>query len=95
MSKGIDFIHDFDPYDENHIDTFMYFKNTGKLPENHCFKEVKAKDEIVLQLISNKIVHAWGRELNKRDENTFMFKGMKLRNCYMYPKSDEYSCSIQ
>jgi hypothetical protein len=31
MNKGIDFIHDFDPYDEN-----------------HCFKEVKAKDDIVL-----------------------------------------------
>lgn len=96
MSKGIDFIHDFDPYDENHINTFMSFKNTGKLPEEHCFNEVKAKDEIVLQLISNKIVHAWSKEINKRDGSNFMFKSIKFRNCYIYPKSEGYyPCSIQ
>ena len=97
MSNGIDFIHDFDPYDENHINTFMYFKNTGNLPEGHPFKELRARDDIVLQLISNKIVHAWSREIGRREEPRFMFKAIKLRNCYLYPNSVDHnlSCSIQ
>lgn len=67
MDGKKDFVLHFDPYNEDHVDIFMYYKKKSYLPLNVFFKEPIAKYEVVCERISNKIVHSWSDEIEKRN----------------------------
>lgn len=60
-----DFILHFDPYNEEHVDMFMYYKQKQCLPMNHDFADPIARYDVVCARISNKIVHSWSDEIEK------------------------------
>ena len=67
MEGKQDFVLHFDPYNEDHVDIFMYYKKKTYLPLNIFFNEPIAKYEVVCERISNKIVHSWSDEIEKRN----------------------------
>lgn len=70
MVEKQDFVLYFDPYNEEHVDIFMYYKKKMHLPLNAIFIEPVAKYEVVCERISNKIVHSWSNELETRNGRT-------------------------
>ena len=70
MEGKLDFVLHFDPYNEDHVDIFMYYKKKTHLPLNQYFREPVAKYEVVCERISNKIVHSWSNEIEKRNERS-------------------------
>lgn len=58
-NKRKNFINNFDPYNDEHMHCFMYYKKKHTLPPNLEFEDITANYDIACALISNKIVYAW------------------------------------
>lgn len=65
--EKLDFVFNFDPYDAEHVEHFMTYKQFGYLPTNHIFESPRGKYESITAIISNKIVHSWNEQLNKHN----------------------------
>lgn len=63
----VDFITNFDPDIEDHLDYYRYYKQKGTLPYNNEFKPIAANYDVACLLIEGKIAQAWYEHVERRN----------------------------